>query len=246
MRKKKATKKIEATKPASHTIHKPLEVIPRGYEQQSYVDSIKINDITICMGPAGSGKTFLCTGIAVQMLRSGKIDKIIVTRPMIGAEEDPGALPGGVEQKINPYLMPIYEELKHFASKAEIVQWKKEKIIDVVPLAFIRGRNFHKSFIILDEAQNCTWGQLKALITRIGQDSKVVINGDISQSDLKNHLKGGLQNFITALFQADGIGIVTMTKQSIVRHRRLAAILERLEEHENRQRQSKISTGNTE
>jgi phosphate starvation-inducible PhoH-like protein len=243
MRKKKAKVEQETT---GVPLTKHTGLVARTDEQQMYIDSIKHNDITICIGPAGSGKTFLCTGVAVQMLRAGLIDKIIVTRPMIGAEEDPGALPGGVEQKIGPYLMPIYEELKHFATKAEIVGWKKQKIIDVVPLAFIRGRNFHRSFIILDESQNCTWGQLKALTTRIGKDSKVVINGDITQTDLKISLRGGLQNFITALFQVDGIGIITMTKQSIVRHRRLAKILERLEEYEDRQRQSKISTGNTE
>ena len=206
-------------------------VQPRTPNQEFCIDSIREKDVTFLMGPPGTGKTVFAVGLAVQYLLEGKIEKIVITRPIMGAGEDPGALPGGVDQKIHPFLIPIFEELKGFATKTDISTWKKEKIIDVVPLAYMRGRNFHKSFIILDEAQNTTYNQLKMVITRLGIGSKLVINGDVQQTDLKISQAGGLEKVSRALQYSNRVGVCHLNKNDIVRNKLIAELVDLLEEH---------------
>jgi len=231
-------KRHKSSKPRQQQHPEHIEIIKRETlkarteGQQTYIDEMRKSDITICVGPPGSGKTRLPVGLAVEYLLLSKVEKIVVVRSFIGCEESPGALPGGIDQKSRPYMFPLFDELKYFASKGEIVKWTREKIIDVCPLPFIRGRTLKNSFIILDEAQNCTYHQLKTVITRLGVNSKLVINGDLLQSDLKSQFRGGLQSIIDALDNTEGVGICRLGKEDICRHPRLAEIIDRLEQYE--------------
>ena len=179
--------------------------------------------------------TRLSIGLAIEALEAKKIDRIVITRPLVGAGEEPGALPGGLEQKIAPYLRPIFEEMKYFASKSTITKWKKDKTIDICPLAYTRGITFKNSYVIVDEAQNATYSQLKMLVTRLGEGSKILINGDVSQSDLKTHLTGGLAALTQIFEDVHGISIVKLGKEDIVRHHLIKDLMERFEEYEKNQ-----------
>lgn len=217
---------------------KKERVTPRSPNQQDYIQAVKGNDIIICVGPPGTGKTRLSVGLGVEYLEAGKIDKIVITRPLVGAGEDPGALPGGVEQKIHPYLLPIFDEMKYFASKSQVSEWKKAKTIDICPLAYTRGRTFKHSFVILDEAQNATYAQIKMLVTRLGEGSKILINGDVNQTDLNQKQSGGLSAIIDILTGLHGVKVCFFDKEDIVRHHLLKDVMERFEEYEQKQKKN--------
>lgn len=201
----------------------------RNEKQQQLIDSILANDITFAIGPAGTGKTCVSVGCAVQNLFSKNVDKIVISRPLIGAGEEPGALPGGISDKLYPFLIPLYDELEQFVSKPEIESWLIHGILEIVPMAYARGRTFKNTFVILDEAQNATAEQIKMFLTRLGEGSKMVINGDHTQSDLKPHIRGGLESHCKKLENLDGLGIIILDKTDIVRHPLVAKIIERLE-----------------
>jgi phosphate starvation-inducible PhoH-like protein len=197
--------------------------------QAEYIRTIVENEITFCHGVPGTGKTACAVGLAVQYLMEKRVDKIVITRPIVATSTKPlGALPGGVKEKIDPYLFPIYEELESYFGKAKVAQLIKDGVIVIAPLELMRGSNFHKSFIILDEAQNCTPVQLKMFVTRIGEDSKMVINGDTEQCDLRIDEAGGLVNFIKKLEPVPGIGVAYLTEADIQRNKIIGLILRAL------------------
>ena len=205
---------------------------PRSEHQKDYIRAICENSITFCQGAAGSGKTHCAVGLALEHLLDEKVKKIIITRPVVEAGEKIGYLPGKYEEKLFPYLLPIEDEINHFVSPAQNASLKLNNKIEIVPLGFMRGRNFHNCFIVADECQNASYDQLKMLLTRIGNNSKMVLTGDVSQSDLSRHLQGGFQTMMRALEGVDGIGISILDTSDIVRHPIIGKIISRLDNYE--------------
>ena len=203
---------------------------PKTENQAKYIREMIDSDITICIGPAGTGKTTIAVGVACEQILEGKIDRIIVTRPVVESGKGLGFLPGTFQDKIHPYLVPIFEEMNMYLSTQVTERLIKEKHVEICPLEYMRGRNFHNSFIILDEAQNATYEQIKMLITRMGSQSKCVINGDIEQSDLPQNLKGGLEECFDSLDNIKGVGLVELERCDIIRNKIIAKVLDRLED----------------
>lgn len=201
--------------------------------QKQYIKTIEDNVITFCQGVAGSGKTHIAIGVAIEHLLENKVKKIVITRPVIEAGEKIGYLPGTAEEKLHPYLLPILDEVNYFISTAQYTSLKTNNKIEIVPLGLMRGRNFHDCFIVADECQNALYTQLKMLITRVGRNSRMVITGDINQSDLHRHMRGGLQIMTEALSDMNGIGISHLDSSDIVRNPIIASILEKLEHIES-------------
>lgn len=206
---------------------------PRSENQKEYIRTVAENTITFCQGLAGSGKTHIAIGMALEYLLDNKVKKIIITRPVLEAGEKIGYLPGTAEEKLHPYLLPILDEINYFIPISQYTTLKTNNKIEVVPLGLMRGRNFHNSFIVADECQNASYEQLKMLLTRIGHESKLVLTGDVGQSDLNRHLQGGFIELINALDGIDGIGMSKLESVDIVRNPIIAKILGRLEIHEN-------------
>jgi len=196
--------------------------------QEKYIYEIAENDVTFCVGPAGTGKTAVAVGLACEYLVDKKIEKIIVTRPVIESGKGLGFLPGTFDEKIHPYLVPVLEEMTFRLGENNVKAYREEGVIEVCPLEYMRGRNFHNSFMILDEAQNATFDQLKMFITRIGWNSKAVINGDVQQTDLPQSARGGLEEFIERLYDIDGVGMAKLTVEDIIRNDIISKILKAL------------------
>lgn len=202
---------------------------PRSDNQKDYIRSISENIITFCQGVAGSGKTHIAIGMALEYLLDEKVNRIIITRPVVESGEKIGYLPGTAEEKLHPYLLPLLDEIKYFIPSSQYASLKTNNKIEIVPLGLMRGRNFHNCFIVADECQNASYDQLKMLLTRIGMNSKMVLTGDISQSDLHRHFQGGFINMIKALDDIEGIGIAELTNSDIVRNPIISKILLRLD-----------------
>ena len=203
---------------------------PKTENQAEYIRAMIESDVTICIGPAGTGKTTIPVGLACQYLLEGKINKIIVTRPVVESGKGLGFLPGTFQDKIHPYLIPVFEEMNLYLSKDVAEKFLREKLIEVCPLEYMRGRNFHNTFIILDEAQNATYQQIKMLITRMGSKSKCVINGDIDQTDLPYSISGALEEYVDRLDNLEGVSIVELELCDIIRNKIISSILDRLED----------------
>jgi phosphate starvation-inducible PhoH-like protein len=195
---------------------------------QNYIDSILNNDITICVGPAGCGKSYISAGLFAQFLHSGNYNQIIATRPLVAAGKDIGAVPGELKEKIAPYFKPLEENIKDFFGPIYYGKYFNEERIRYEPLELMRGATFHNSLMILDEAQNCTLEQIKMFITRMGKNSKVIVNGDIKQHDIKKMT--GLSTILSKLSSIEGIGICRLTKDDIQRNGILGRVLDALEE----------------
>lgn len=206
---------------------------PRSENQKEYIRTVAENTITFCQGLAGSGKTHIAIGMALEYLLDQKVNRIVITRPVIEAGEKIGYLPGTAEEKLHPYLLPIIDEINHFISMAQYASLKLNNKIEVVPLGLMRGRNFHNCFIVADECQNASYEQLKMLLTRVGHESKLILTGDIGQSDLSRHLQGGFIHMINALDGVEGIGNCKLESSDIVRNPIIAKILARLDNFEN-------------
>jgi phosphate starvation-inducible PhoH-like protein len=207
---------------------------PRTENQKEYIRTVAENTITFCQGLAGSGKTHIAIGMALEYLFEEKVKKIIVTRPVIEAGEKIGYLPGTAEEKLHPYLLPIIDEIHHFIAPSHHISLRLNNKIEIVPLGLMRGRNFHNSFIVADECQNASYQQLKMLLTRVGHDSKMILTGDIGQSDLSRHLQGGFIDHIQALDNLSGIGLSRLEACDIIRNPIIAQILSRLDDYEQR------------
>ncbi|WP_330204724.1 PhoH family protein [Cyanobacterium sp. Dongsha4] len=188
------------------------------FRQRQYVKAIKKYDITFGIGPAGTGKTFLGAVIAVQALLNGECDRLILTRPAVEAGEKLGFLPGDLQQKVNPFLRPLYDALYEFIEPIKIPDLMERGKIEVAPLAYMRGRTLSNAFVIVDEAQNTTPAQLKMVLTRLGFGSKMIVTGDITQTDLPSHQESGLVVATKILKNVEGIGFCYLTQADVVRH----------------------------
>jgi phosphate starvation-inducible PhoH-like protein len=200
-------------------------VRPRTPGQASYISAIRGNDLVFCTGPAGSGKTYLAVAMALSALRAEQVRKIVLVRPAVEAGEKLGFLPGDVTAKVNPYLRPLLDALADILSYDQVRRYIEHDVIEIAPLAFMRGRTLNETFVILDEAQNATRTQMKMFLTRMGQGSKIVVTGDITQVDLPDHLAGGLADAINRLQAIEGVDVVQLRSRDIVRHRLVGEIV---------------------
>lgn len=205
---------------------------PRSKNQTEYIRTAAENIITFCQGVAGSGKTHIAIGMALEYLLEHKVERIIITRPVVEAGEKLGYLPGTAEEKIHPYLLPILDELNYFISIPTYTRLKLSNRIEIVPLGLMRGRSFHRCFIVADECQNASYDQLKMLLTRIGIDSKMILTGDIAQSDLQKHQRGGFYDMIRFLDGLNNLGFVKLSISDIVRNPIIGDIINRLDSYE--------------
>lgn len=187
--------------------------------QQRYVDAIFNHDLTFCIGPAGTGKTYLAVAAAASLLKQGRARRLILARPAVEAGERLGFLPGDLQAKVNPYLRPLFDALHDMIDVEQVKRFMMNDIIEVIPLAFMRGRTLNESIIILDEAQNTTVSQMLMFLTRLGNDSKMIVTGDISQVDLEDNVESGLVDAQRRLSGIKGIAMVELEKTDIVRHR---------------------------
>ncbi len=201
-------------------------ITPRSEGQKRYVDAIRKHDIVFGIGPAGTGKTYLAMAMAVNALKKNLVSRIILTRPAVEAGESLGYLPGDIYEKVNPYLRPLYDALLDMVEPHMVKDYRDRGIIEVAPLAFMRGRTLNDSFIILDEAQNSTPEQMKMFLTRLGFDSKTVITGDITQSDLPKDRGSGLLHARSILGDMEGISFVMLEGKDVVRHELVQRIIE--------------------
>jgi phosphate starvation-inducible PhoH-like protein len=191
---------------------------PKTSGQAAYIEAIRQHDMTFCIGPAGSGKTYLAVALAVEALKSRSIRKIVLVRPAVEAGESLGFLPGDLQAKLNPYLRPLLDALREMVDYDQVKYLMDQDTIEVIPLAYMRGRTLNQAFMILDEAQNTTIGQMKMFLTRMGDGSKVVVSGDISQVDLPSGVTSGLRDAVQRLQNIHGIGMVRLSEADIVRH----------------------------
>jgi len=207
-----------------HIKGKTFVINARTQGQNDYIDNLDRHDVIFGVGPAGTGKTFLAIAMAVKALQSKEVNRIILTRPVVEAGENLGFLPGTLEEKLDPYVIPLMDALRKLMGVAELEQLMQQKIIEIAPLAYMRGRTLEDAFVILDEAQNTTEAQMRMFLTRLGKQSKMVINGDLSQSDLPRSVQSGLSNY--EIFRGiKGIGISEMRATDIVRHKLVGKML---------------------
>jgi phosphate starvation-inducible PhoH-like protein len=193
-------------------------IVPRGKNQRSYIENIRHLDINFGIGPAGTGKTYLAVALAVDSLLNETVDRIILVRPAVEAGEKLGFLPGDLSQKVDPYLRPLYDALYEMLGIEKTEKLLTKGVVEIAPLAYMRGRTLNNSFIIVDESQNTTKEQMKMVLTRIGFGSQLVINGDITQIDLPKQIKSGLSHAIEVLKETDGVGFSYFFSQDVVRH----------------------------
>jgi phosphate starvation-inducible protein PhoH and related proteins len=194
------------------------QIRPRTPGQARYLQAVRQHDLVFCIGPAGTGKTYLAVALAVAALNEGRIRKIVLVRPAVEAGESLGFLPGDLQAKINPYLRPLTDALHEMMDHEAIKRFTEQDVIEVIPLAYMRGRTLNEAFIILDEAQNTTVSQMKMFLTRMGNGSKVVASGDITQVDLPSHTRSGLTDALVRLEGITGLATVELTEADIVRH----------------------------
>jgi phosphate starvation-inducible PhoH-like protein len=208
---------------------KPLKAKTLG--QKSYVQAARSHDIVLAIGPAGTGKTYLAVALAVRALKNKEVEKIILARPAVEAGERLGFLPGDLQEKVDPYLRPLYDALYDILGRDSALRLKEKETIEVVPLAYMRGRTLDNAFIILDEAQNATKEQMKMFLTRMGFGSKVIVNGDITQIDLPRGCRSGLIDAMGVLKDVEGIAFSRLTASDVVRHPLVRKIIDAYDRH---------------
>ncbi|MDD6213209.1 MAG: PhoH family protein [Clostridiales bacterium] len=212
---------------------KPIK--PKTMGQKKYVDAIRQKMICFGLGPAGTGKTYLAMAMAIQAFKNNEVNRIILTRPAIEAGENLGFLPGDLQSKIDPYLRPLYDALYQIMGAESYLSNYEKGLIEVAPLAYMRGRTLDNAYIILDEAQNTTPAQMKMFLTRIGFGSKVIVTGDPSQKDLPPHMPSGLDVAMKVLRDVEDIGMITLTNKDVVRHPLVQQIVEAYEKYEKKE-----------
>ncbi|NJN58943.1 MAG: PhoH family protein [Leptolyngbyaceae cyanobacterium SL_5_9] len=208
------------------------EIRAKTFRQRQYIQAIRKHDLTFCIGPAGTGKTFLAAIIAVQALLSNEYERLILTRPAVEAGEKLGFLPGDLQQKVNPYLRPLYDALHEMLDPEKIPNLMERGVIEVAPLAYMRGRTLNNAFVILDEAQNTTPAQMKMVLTRLGFRSRMVVTGDITQTDLPMNQQSGLAIAQKILQNVDGIAFCQLSKADVVRNPLVQRIVAAYEQYE--------------
>lgn len=206
---------------------------PKTFGQKQYVDAIRKNSIVLGIGPAGTGKTYLAVALAVSALKNKEVDRIVLTRPAVEAGEKLGFLPGDLNEKVDPYLRPLFDALQELMGDDSYVKQIEGGVIEIAPLAYMRGRTITNSFIILDEAQNTTKEQMKMFLTRMGERSKIVVTGDVTQIDLPKNVESGLINAVEVLKDVKGIEIIELTSRDVVRHELVTRIIEAYNKYEN-------------
>jgi phosphate starvation-inducible PhoH-like protein len=221
-----AEKGTETPLKGPEVVIKGVAVRPRTEGQARYVEAIMNNDLVFCIGPAGTGKTYLAVAVALSALRTGQLRKIVLARPAIEAGEKLGYLPGDIQAKVNPYLRPLYDALEDMMEVSQVRKYIENDIIEILPLAYMRGRTLNDAFIILDEAQNCTIRQMKTFLTRLGPKGKVIVTGDITQVDLPPGEPSGLIDVQSRLKDVKGVAFIYLTRKDIVRHRLVQEIVE--------------------
>ncbi len=204
----------------------------RTINQERMVQSIAENDMIFAVGPAGTGKTYTAVALAVRALKNKEVRRIVLTRPAVEAGENLGFLPGDLKDKLDPYLQPLYDALRDMIPTQKLVGYLEDGTIEIAPLAFMRGRTLENAFAILDEAQNCTEGQLKMFVTRMGRSSKFVITGDITQIDLPRNQNSGLMQAIKILKNIKGIDFITLDIRDVVRHKLVTRIINAYEKND--------------
>ena len=209
---------------------KPIK--SRSNNQQLLVDAFNKNDMVFAVGPAGTGKTYLSIALAVKSLKAKEVKKIILSRPAVEAGEKLGFLPGDMKEKIDPYLQPLYDSLEDMIPTVKLQDMVDKHIIQIAPLAFMRGRTLNDAIIILDEAQNTSTAQIRMFLTRLGMNSKMIITGDLTQIDLPYHQKSGLKEAVEILNDTEGIAIVKLSQKDIVRHKLVTKIVNAYDEHD--------------
>jgi phosphate starvation-inducible PhoH-like protein len=211
-------------------------VRPRTDGQGRYVRAMRDNDLTFCFGPGGTGKTYLAVGMAVSMLRQAVVKRIVLCRPAVEAGERLGFLPGDLVAKINPYLRPLFDALHDMMEAEQVKRYMENDIIEIVPLAYMRGRTLNQAVIILDEGQNTTVPQMKMFLTRMGQGSKIIVTGDVTQVDLPKQTRSGLIDALHRFRDLERIGIIQLTEADIVRHPLVQQIVRAYEEEKPRRK----------
>jgi phosphate starvation-inducible PhoH-like protein len=215
--------------------------------QQKLIREAELNDVLFAVGPAGTGKTYTAVALAVRALKNKVVKKIILTRPAVEAGESLGFLPGDLKEKIDPYLRPLYDALDDMIPPDKLAQFMDTRVIEIAPLAYMRGRTLDNAFIILDEAQNCSTAQIKMFLTRLGPTANCIITGDLSQVDLPFHQKSGLRKAIDLLTPIEGIGLVRLSADDVVRHRLVKEIIRAYEkEDEFRRHKAQLKAGKEE
>jgi len=207
---------------------------PKTLGQKKYIDQVNNNDIVFSIGPAGTGKTYLAVAMAVHSFKNKRVSRIILTRPAVEAGESLGFLPGDLQMKIDPYLKPLYDALYDILGSETYLKYKERGLIEVAPLAYMRGRTLDDSFIILDEAQNTTQAQMKMFLTRIGFSSKTIVTGDVTQIDLPKGKASGLKQASEILEKIPGIGFVNLSGRDVVRHKLVQKIIKAYDKYEKR------------
>ena len=209
-------------------------VQPKSINQRRYLEAIEKNDMVFGVGPAGTGKTYLAVAMAISFLTAKKVNRIILARPAVEAGERLGFLPGTLQEKVDPYLRPLYDALYDMLEPEKVDRYLEKNIIEIAPIAFMRGRTLNDSFIILDEAQNTTSEQMKMFVTRLGFGSKAVITGDITQIDLPNSKRSGMLEAMDVLGRVNGIAFVNFDESDVVRHHLVQRIIRAYDEHKQR------------
>ncbi len=202
--------------------------------QAAYLEAIRTNDLVLATGPAGTGKTYLAVAAAVHLLKIGRVRRIVLARPAVEAGEKLGFLPGDLQQKVNPYLRPLFDALHDMMDFSTITRFIANDVVEIVPLAFMRGRTLNDALVILDEAQNATKGQMKMFLTRMGERSKMIVTGDTSQIDLESDEESGLLDALDRLSGLEGVGFVRLRKRDIVRHDLVQRIVDAYEAEDRR------------
>jgi len=209
-------------------------VQPKSLNQRRYVEAIEKNDMVFGVGPAGTGKTYLAVAMAISALMAKKVNRIVLARPAVEAGERLGFLPGTLQEKVDPYLRPLYDALYEMMDPEKVDRHLEKNVIEIAPIAFMRGRTLNDSFIILDEAQNTTSEQMKMFVTRLGFNSKAVITGDITQIDLPSNKRSGMLEAMDILHNVDGISFVEFDESDVVRHHLVQRIIRAYDEHKTR------------
>lgn len=222
------------------------QIKAKTHNQMRLIEASESNDIVFAIGPAGTGKTYTAVALAVKALKNRMVKKIILTRPAVEAGESLGFLPGDLKEKVDPYLRPLYDALDDMLPAEKLAQFMANRVIEIAPLAFMRGRTLDNAFIILDEAQNCSTAQLKMFLTRLGPSAKCIITGDLSQVDLPFHQKSGLRRSIDLLAGLKGIATIKLDAEDVVRHRLVKEIIlayERSDEEMRNRRETRDKEG---
>lgn len=217
-------RKTDRTKKPVNSGFKPSKLVARSTEQKKYIKAIKDNNIIFAYGPAGTGKTHIAAGVATQMLKSNAVERICICRPVVGVGKDIGYLPGSMEEKVGPYLTPLFDEFSCYMEKNKIKELISQGGMEIVPLNMMRGRTFNNSFVILDEAQNATLTEIRLFLTRVGVNAKMVLCGDMFQSDLPSQQQGAFKMSVKSLNGIEDLAVIKLSAEDIVRNPIIADI----------------------